>query len=925
METGRGRQSDDREVLRRGDETPSTSTPQSTTGRLDNAPSILTEPSEIQKAFARHVRNASTADFAARRRHFLKREREAAQLDYEKIKKTSSKFPIVADQALQKRTKIEAEYDSAKQEETGARATEQVSAGDFMRLLLEIVEKKDEKTEEQNNALVGRINTLEKELHQVRLQQARPSTHSEPPTEEVKKRIQKLEDFRLQQLSENAAVKGLGNKSKDFERRLEGFHADLTKTQESSRKQRDDLRDQQRAIDKDVSVAAVQAIEALKLEVEALRQRIESLDQRVAPFEAQVQDSQNLRTAEKEVKEQIQQLKETARAHQQAADNTERLRKSIHLKVENLQGAFRDDISTVKSDVGSLHTQFSDLSENVTNLKLHNQSKGPKYAALESEIISLKQVDQDQSERVAALDASLEELSEEIRLLQSTLGRLATAQRQVDNSDVSERLSLLQTQINDFATSRRPPEMEAIMEELRHTRGQVTTCFNDLKRYEEKFSKELESFQRQVTALRPPQRVVDTPELSSKWEAFQTQVAEHVASFTHREEKISEDMESIKTEHARSKDQFNADLGQLQLEFTNYTELWKKSESSRDKTLIDAVKQVQDEQTYLKDTLVTLGASSGLASEQREQNSEVARVASSIREVATQVDGLQRALEKQMHVTMGLNQRFNNLTTESLARQMVGVANKAIPKFEKVLRKVEGQVQDLQQKMETFASELGGMKSDLESKHDALVKRHDSLVETNDTLTKNFEKGRDEIVNQIRELENTRDSTQKDLKALETKLENTNFEIEKTKHSSQESTRDRYHLGTEEPLINSNGQQGTPQRETESLPVVARSRTSSQHADARGQRVTMAINDSDEEEDDEVREAMLESFKKPPLPPSSRNSSREAPQRTPKSSGSSSKRKRSESRSERDELAGESDNPARPPNRKGRRENFHDN
>src|SRR6201999_3577907 len=103
----------------------------------------------------------------------------------------------------------------------------------------------------------------------------------------------------------------------------------------------EDLRAEQRAANRAANNTATQAIDALKSEVKSLRQRLEGLEQRLPPMEAHLQDSPNLRAAEREIKEQIQQIQEVSRAHQQAADNIERLRKSMHLRVEDMRGELK--------------------------------------------------------------------------------------------------------------------------------------------------------------------------------------------------------------------------------------------------------------------------------------------------------------------------------------------------------------------------------------------------------------------------------------------------------------------------------------------------------------------------------------------------------------------------------------------------------
>ncbi|KIW28546.1 uncharacterized protein PV07_08200 [Cladophialophora immunda] len=109
----------------RRDDTPSTSTPQSFSGRLDKTPSMLSGPSQLEKAVFSHVTNAISDNYWSRRQDCLRQQGEEAQQEYERKLKSRSQSPLAIEHALQGKNQIGAEHHAAKRNDSVSMAMDQ--------------------------------------------------------------------------------------------------------------------------------------------------------------------------------------------------------------------------------------------------------------------------------------------------------------------------------------------------------------------------------------------------------------------------------------------------------------------------------------------------------------------------------------------------------------------------------------------------------------------------------------------------------------------------------------------------------------------------------------------------------------------------------------------------------------------------------
>ncbi|KAJ9604530.1 hypothetical protein H2200_010643 [Cladophialophora chaetospira] len=961
-DAARGRATERRDSLRWKDDSPSNSTPQSTTSRLDNAAAVLNGPPDLQKAFARHSRLLQDIYFLGRKRNSLRRDRDHAQAEYEKLRKNRDKFPVVVEQLERQKTDAENEYNAVKQEETNARGAEESSATTFVRMFEDAIKGKDEAIRDKDevikekdaryDALAEQVAAMQREMQDIRSQQAKTVAQHPPTSDDTKNRIQKLETFCAKQHSDNTTFKALDDKLKTSKRNVEDLRADHTKANDASRRQIEELR---RKIDKD----ATQAINALKSEVEALRQRVGTLEHGLFPIESQLQESQNQRAAEKD---QLQQIQEASEAQRLASDSIERLRRSIHLKVETMGENIKDGISNFKAEISSINSEVATLNSGhskhearLSNLEASTSPGMPASAPFDTELESLKRINQEQSERVAALDTSVEEIADKVGSLEADL-----------NARASHSSSTTATQ------------------ELAALRSLIAKGDKDWKSLGEKVNREMELIKQQMTKDTTKSQSPELGALSTEVNALKDRIVEHTTRCAQFEEKHSAEVESLTAQLSERSDIHSGSISKLEKELTKYAVSRTKSEAQRDTILTQEMERIerelQREQTATKAALAQLP-----------QIQEAVNVATNVEKLEAQVDALQKNQEKQAHLFLGLNQRFNNLTTETLARQMMSVANKSLPKMEKSLQKIEGELQELRQKVDTpvkdvisaevgekfrsveenleelemkfqtqydalgknyedgaaeavekirsFEGDLEEMRTKFKTQHDTLTKdvedgaaeveeKFQSVERTieelgtkfqaqHDTLAKNFEDGRDKIVKDIKLLEESaarhetsqstyRESTAKDFKAFETRLDALNSEVDNIGHRV-EGVKSREHFPREDRknmsfdadgVPKSNGWNGiSTQARLGSHSVTQKNKPHISHSNSNsGTPSSRIVQDSEDDEDNDVQEGdrLLKAFTKPPPQQQTSHSSlRQLPRKGSQPSAGSSKRKRS--------------------------------
>jgi chromosome segregation ATPase len=652
------------------DDTPSTGTPHSHTGRLDNAQSVLIEHQELHRAFLQYTRNAQNTEFLARRLKFLRHERNVTREDVEQNKKTRDKFPILFTQAREKHAKLDAEYQSTKEEEARARRAHEASSAEFISsLVAELTRKEDQKEKEAAfHALNDQVSVLQQEVKDLRTQQARIAADTPVLLQEMQKAISGLEKHFTEGIAESV-------KSTTFHQQLAALKHEMDEQRNSHVRDHQGLKHQ---------LEAMQVAQS-NHNKETNSKASEILEARIRPLELRLEEWQVRHAADQDLLKQSQ-----AASTSQQATEFERFRKSINLKVENVVQevpAIKDKLGALTSELSGTSQGYSDIVDRVGNIEaLIKSADMAQLEGLTDDLDSLKRTGQDQYEEVQALNSHCEELTEKINLLESRPADTGSA------IDVLEGLNQLRSVVSQYTSER--------------------------KTLEEKVKQDLEALRQQI------------------------------------QESLEGAAAAVDSRFAKEVEISNRDLSH-------------------------AVLEVQNGQRALESSFEDL---------QRSQSG--AQPGTSIRGLETQVAGMQKALDKLSHMFANLNQRFNNLTTETLARQMSAVMWKALPKMENVIlelgKKCEllqyeinalgqaGLPGDIDAKIQLVEQAIRQVKEELQGK---LGELEHAFGEARDMAMKNIGETADAVARHTEDYSNYRESTAQSVKAIETRLDDHDISI----------------------------------------------------------------------------------------------------------------------------------------------------
>ncbi|KIW99416.1 uncharacterized protein Z518_11404 [Rhinocladiella mackenziei CBS 650.93] len=241
----------------------------------------------------------------------------------------------------------------------------------------------------------------------------------------------------------------------------------------------------------------------------------------------------------------------------------------------------------------------------------------------------------------------------------------------------------------------------------------------------------------------------------------------------------------------------NALASRMDDKFEKFTTEVDRANNARDALIVEDIKRTERDLRAKFESIqqqlmeVEKGSKSRLdvpqlSNEHLQTLESAAALVPRIRELESQLETLRKGLEKQVHLSQWQSHRFDNLTSETLARQMIGVVAPTLPKFEQGLGKVEAEVQNLRSRLEQPSHMAEEFTAEQDERLRALEENIDGArthARSNyDSLVREFRKTRDNIVNDIKKLQmsHTRSiknyskyhaSTNKKLDEIETYLE----------------------------------------------------------------------------------------------------------------------------------------------------------
>lgn len=409
---------------------------QQSTARDDNTSSTNTNISKannpslppanthnLQATLSAAISAGVKSGLAQRQREDAQARLKNAEAAYEETRQFAAQFPIISEQAQQKKKRFEVLYESAEQAASDCIAAEKSSTNALFQAIIDAIAKEG-------------------------IQRGGQTDH-----EGVHRR--EIADLQIQQSKEN-----------------EELHSQITQLA----REIEDIRTQQRSRNKEPEIVSLKAHDELAAEHQRLRQSFNALQEQVGSMKEADRDLQTMQDSgseafestvaelRKELNESIEQLRLKLNATEQVLDNFERHRKSSHLKLENIYGeitAFgsrlkttQDDMSSVKADLGTLKSEQANVrgsSEDSTTTKRYIETEMNKVTDLVS---SLQREIQAQSAGAQAFDQSLKKLEENSKSLDTNLSYLKT-QHSKSSAEYLDKVSVfLADKLGEFGTKR---------------------------------------------------------------------------------------------------------------------------------------------------------------------------------------------------------------------------------------------------------------------------------------------------------------------------------------------------------------------------------------------------------------------------------------------------------------------------------------
>ncbi|KIW79265.1 hypothetical protein Z517_05877 [Fonsecaea pedrosoi CBS 271.37] len=434
--------------------TASTSTRPSSVSTLRNPPTMPSEQSEVENAFFSHVTAAIETDFWRRRSEYLSSQGKAAQRELEREQGMENPFPDLIKEAEQKTRRFQYEHSIAKKQETGCQEKTQKSGGSFIRLLLEIVNAKDD----QIKTLTDQVGAIQQELEGLRSQQMEQDERS-------KASMQRLEEFQPQQLSVDQCLKKFDDKLNNIDSKVERHDAKHTEADRSIRNL-EKTQSQHRA-----DLEGIKAYsETLGTNQDTLRESMNGLQQSSTSMDERIQELASIpaalaRVNEEEIQKVQTQLKVTQK---QVLDQTERTRQSLNVKLEAMQEEW-------KTKYGKFHPQSESLSSTIEQvLATKCDGLGSDLESLSRRVSTLEEAVKTSDAATAANHAQVETVQKEIAsLAKEVFGQLSTLKATtagLDTARMAEDVKILRMQLAKQANKQ---------QDLAESFGQEIQSLND--------------------------------------------------------------------------------------------------------------------------------------------------------------------------------------------------------------------------------------------------------------------------------------------------------------------------------------------------------------------------------------------------------------------------------------------------------------
>ncbi|EXJ91466.1 hypothetical protein A1O3_00014 [Capronia epimyces CBS 606.96] len=552
-----------------------------------------------------------------------------------------------------------------------------------------------------------------------------------------------------------------------------------------------------------------------------------------------------------------------------AAEN-EALWKRVNSLQDRLP-AIRQENEAVQKSVYSLQDRVKTMEQDLRDSRQRESEYSAKMdVSLRKEIVEVRE----QTQKLSADVKLLEEGSNGLESMKKSTN-LELTQIQTRLGDAEDKMGLLQ---KDVAGDMR--ETETLYSQLADIKGKFETLENSIRSVESESHAMKDRFSTlQQTGTGFTDRI----------KLLQESLDGQIRNWNSLRTDVSALKSELATSLAQSSNEdLRAQLQELHDRVEKFTSETARENKARDgllaeeierinQDLSDRIDEIQHELMEVEKASKAQLSAPSLSTEHLQKLEILAGLQPRLRELEAGVGRLQKGLEKNIHMIQWQTHRFDNLTSETLVRQMIGVLSPILPKFEQGLVKVEAEIMQIQRKLAEPMAKVDAPPPENEQSIKAFeeglaLARTEAKLEY-ESLACEFRTTCDEVMVNFRRLEDLqnqsesqlatyRSTTEKKISDIEGQLDSLRMMLSRKDSSPTSSPSIRRAHST---LCLNNKGNATPSRQKSS--VIERSNQDTivclQEPDGGG-KVTVEPEELDADEIGKEASILLESFQKQP-------------------------------------------------------------
>ncbi|KEF63528.1 uncharacterized protein A1O9_01506 [Exophiala aquamarina CBS 119918] len=662
----------------------------------------------LEKAFLNLGTRSGNSSIYRRKRDYLRARSQTAAEELSRTEQTAALFPFIVEQARQSQKKIDSDLERTEKSVRDSSAAEKTAAQDLVRLQFDIISRVNPKTISQES----QVDTLIREIQGLRDIQTSVIRRAHENDAKLAALVAENEQLK----SETAALKHDISQLQShpvpdplpWADSLDALRREIKDHVSEIKNRMKPLQGLPKNLDQIRSKLTIQEASAT--------QTAQAFDSKLERLETEISKMDTLRL---EPKEDVSEIKDIMKPLQDLPEISDQLRREYKDRISPLEDRiklleqlpdsldqFRSHLATQEGNAIKAAKLFS---SKVDGLAREMSKKGSHLAimGLKNQFLAFEK-----RFEVAAQTHNQKSYQEEKNSLQE-LRQMLQALKQEKDTQLEESHNII---------------------------------MSDMQRIERANHEMMDELQDQVQALK---------ELCGKFTpSTEVSTEEHgepnAFPLSQRMKEVESKVETLRAELSNQEKLLNDRLLSLNSGENEETSLTCKQVETEHGKALSALSQSIDIQLEThKNQIADLDRN--LTTLMR------AQMSSDDREALQTLRTLSRRMEKQEHQHQWLRTRFDNLSTESLHRQMIGYIAPVLPKLEQGLRKIDLGMENLEKRVTQLSNKLEASVSDVDSRiqlvEDNLAGYISRSQEQHEALAEEFRETRDVMVPKLKDLD----------------------------------------------------------------------------------------------------------------------------------------------------------------------------